>query len=69
MNCHEVEVNSTLTEQYLDDLSGSDIASYLIGLPLMIDNQKTKHKNRYVYYFIDSEWNEVNDKFSIIKPM
>ena len=62
MNCHEVKLNSTLTEQDLDDLNENDIVSYLIGLPLMINNQKTKHKNRYVYYFIDSEWNEINDK-------
>ena len=68
MNCHEIEVNSTLTEQHLDDLNESDIASYLISLPLMINIQKTKHKNRYVYYFIDSEWNEVNDKCNIMKP-
>ena len=66
MNLHSVNIDQKLIDKDLKEVDEHKIKSYLVGLPISIECAKEEDAN--IYYFIDSNWMELNCHGIIHKP-
>ena len=66
MNLHSVNIDQKLIDKDLKEVDEHKIKSYLVGLPINIECAKEENTN--IYYFIDSNWMELNSEGIIHRP-
>ena len=66
MNLHSVNIDQKLIDKDLKEVNEHKIKSYLVGLPISIECAKKEDAD--IYYFIDSNWMELNSEGIIHRP-
>ena len=68
MNFHKVLVDETITDFSLKTFAVSDINKFMLALPHIGTSGYQVNNQSYLYYIIDSEWNELNENNEIKAP-
>ena len=66
MNLHSIKMDHKLIDKDLKEVDEHKIKSYLVGLPIKMEC--ANQENEIIYYFIDSNWIELNCQGMIHKP-
>ena len=69
MNFHNVWMDLTLTKYDLMPLLKSDIVAYLLLLPEVNMDGFLNNETNSLYYIINSEWQELDDKLQMRRPL
>ena len=66
MNLHSIKMDHKLIDKDLKEVDEHKIKRYLVELPMKMES--TNQENENIYYFIDSNWMELNCEGIIHRP-